>query len=112
MSCEPYRELLILQLCGEIDKDQELLLQQHVEQCSICKREQTEFRAILGLFRQLPEKEWEEKLRIRDLLRRDQRWRTIVFSKAALWLIALTAFVTVMANLPVRWELSAQGFSV
>jgi hypothetical protein len=112
MNCEQYRELLMLQVCGEIDSEQESQLHQHLDQCSDCTREQKEFRAMLGLLRQLPDKEWNEKLKIRDLLRRDQRWRTIVFSKAALWLIVLTAFITVIANLPVRWELSAQGFSV
>ena len=112
MSCEQYRELLVLQLCGEMGKEEASQLQQHLEQCPECKHEQTEFRAMLGLLKQLPEKEWEEKLKIRDLLRREQRWRTIVFSKAALWLIAVTAMISVIVNLPVRWELSAQGFSV
>jgi hypothetical protein len=45
-------------------------------------------------------------------LRRDQKWRAIVFSKAALWFLALTAFITVISTLPLHWELSAHQFSV
>jgi hypothetical protein len=73
---------------------------------------QIEFRALKGLMHQLPPRQWEEKLRIRDLLRRSQRWRTIVFSKAALWFIVFTAMITVISSLPVRWELSRQEFSI
>jgi len=112
MSCENYRKLLISQLCGEIQEQEELDLQKHLQGCEECRREQKEFRVMLGLIRQLPQQEWNEELRIRDLLRRRQRWRTIVFSKAALWVLSLTALITVLSYLPIRWELSAHQFSV
>ena len=35
-----------------------------------------------------------------------------MFSKAALWLITLTAFITVMSMLPLQWEASSKAFSV
>ena len=47
-----------------------------------------------------------------DLIRRNQRWRAIVFSKAAIWILALTGLITVLTALPLRWELSAQAFSL
>jgi hypothetical protein len=112
MSCEKVQELLIAQLGGEIQEEEALQLQAHFSTCEQCAREQKEFRAMLGLMQQLPKREWDEKIRIQDLLRRDQRWRTIVFSKAALWFLALTAFITVMTMLPLHWELNAQQFSV
>jgi hypothetical protein len=112
MNCEQVQELLIAQLGGEISEEELSQLQAHISECQECNREQKEFRAMLGLMKQLPKHEWDEKLRIHDLLRRDQRWRTIVFSKAALWFLALTAFITVMTMLPLHWELNAQQFSV
>jgi hypothetical protein len=112
MRCEELHGRLIAQLCGEIEDEDAAQLQQHLSQCEECAREQKEFRAMLGLMKQLPVPKWEEKLRIRDLLRRDQKWRAIVFSKAALWFLALTAFITVISTLPLHWELSAHQFSV
>ena len=112
MNCEQVQELLVAQLGGEIQEEEALQLQAHLSECDECAREQKEFRAMLGLMHQLPKREWDEKIRIHDLLRRDQRWRTIVFSKAALWFLALTAFITVMTMLPLHWELNAQQFSV
>jgi len=112
MNCEQVQELLIAQLGGEIQEEELSQLQAHLSECQQCNLEQKEFRAMLGLMKQLPKHEWDEKLRIHDLLRRDQRWKTIVFSKAALWFLALTAFITVMTMLPLRWELNAQQFSV
>jgi hypothetical protein len=112
MRCEELHGRLIAQLCGEIEDEDAAQLQQHLAQCEECAREQKEFRAMLGLMKQLPVPKWEEKLRIRDLLRRDQKWRAIVFSKAALWFLALTAFITVISTLPLHWELSAHQFSV
>ena len=112
MNCEQVQELLIAQLGGEIEEPELSELQAHLSACQQCNQEQKEFRAMLGLMKQLPKREWDEKLRIQDLLRRDQRWRTIVFSKAALWFLALTAFITVMTMLPLRWELNAHQFSV
>ena len=67
---------------------------------------------MLGLMKQLPRREWDEKDRIHDLLRRNQKWRTIVFSKAAIWFLATTAFITVMTMLPLQWQLTGQEFSV
>jgi hypothetical protein len=112
MRCEELHERLVAQLCGEIEEEDAGQLQQHLSECEECAREQKEFRAMLGLMKQLPVPGWDEKLRIRDLLRRDQKWRAIVFSKAALWFLALTAFITVISTLPLHWELSAQQFSV
>jgi|GEM_PF-3453312 len=112
MKCEQLRELFIADLCGEIQEEDASRLRAHLAECEECSREQKEFRAMLGLMKQLPQRQWDEKLRIRDLLRRDQRWRTVVFSKAALWFLALTAFITVMTMLPLHWEVNAQQFSV
>ena len=112
MRCDQVHELIAAQLCGEIEEEDAAQLQQHLSQCEECAREQKEFRAMLGLMKQLPPPKWDEKLRIRDLLRRDQRWRAIVFSKAALWFLALTAFITVVSTLPLHWELSTHQFSI
>ena len=112
MNCEQSLELLISQLGGEAGREEETELQNHLNECETCMREQKEFRAMLGLMKQLPAKEWDDTLRIRDLLRRDQKWRTIVFSKAALWFIVLTAFITVLTVLPLHWQLTGREFSV
>ena len=112
MKCEQVPDLMVAQLAGEIAPEDEASLQKHLQECGSCGREQKEFRAMLGLMKQLPSRQWDEKLRIHELLRRDQRWRTIVFSKAALWFLALTAFITVLTMLPVHWQLNAQEFSV
>ena len=94
MSCEQYRALLVSQLCGELQTEQETELAEHLKECASCRQAQSEFGGIIGLMRQLPEREWNEKLHIRDLLRRDQRWRAIVLSKAAIWLIAIALAIT------------------
>jgi hypothetical protein len=112
MRCEQYRELIVSQLCGEIEKERESELVSHLEQCDGCRQAQTEFGGIIGLMRQLPEREWNETLRIRDLLRQNQRWRTIVFSKAAIWLTAIALAITSISFLPVRWEVSSHGASI
>ena len=112
MNCEQVLELLISQLGGEANREEETELQNHIAECESCRKEQREFRGMLGLIKQLPPREWDEKIRIHDLLRRDQKWRTIVFSKAALWFLALTAFITVLTMLPLHWQLTAQEFSV
>jgi hypothetical protein len=112
MSCENYRELLAVQLFGELEKEKEIELKSHLADCLICRQTSLEFSAITGMMRQLPERPWEEKLRIRDLLRRDQRWRTLVLSKAALWVLALTALITAVSMMPLHWELSNNHFSV
>jgi hypothetical protein len=112
MSCEQYQEMIISHLSDEIDADSETELQQHLDACASCKQTQLEFRALKGLMARLPAREWDEKLRIRDLLRSRRRWQKIVFSKAALWLISLTALIAVISSLPVRWELTAQDFSI
>jgi hypothetical protein len=112
MNCDQYQELIISQICGEIEGSDEANLNEHLEVCSVCKTNAQEFRSITGLMRQLPQREWDENLKIRDLLRRNQRWRTIVFSKAALWLIAITAFLGALTILPLKWEVSANEFSV
>jgi hypothetical protein len=112
MNCEQVLEILVSQLGEEANNDQELELRNHLEECESCRREQKEFRAMLGLMKQLPPKKWDERIRIQDLLRRDQKWRAIVFSKAALWFLALTAFITVLTMLPLQWQLNAQEFSV
>jgi hypothetical protein len=112
MNCEDYRELLIPQLCGEIEEQTEVELRQHLESCEACKQSLTEFRSILSLMHHLPEKEWNERLTLRDLLRRNRRWRAFVFSKAALWLMILTAAITVVSYLPLRWELTSHRFAL
>lgn len=112
MNCESYRELIVAELCGEKDPDKEQELQQHLENCESCRQTQLEFRALKGLMHRLPAREWNERLRIRDLLRRRERWRAIIFSKAALWFIILTAMITVISSLPVKWELSQQQFTL
>lgn len=112
MSCEEYQEQLITQICGELSSEEDKALQAHLEVCEACRHAKSEFRSIFGLMRQMPQREWDEKLRIKDLLKRDQRWRAIVFSKAALWLITLTALISVLTILPVRWDLSSNQFSI
>lgn len=112
MNCEDYRELLVPELCGEIEEDAKTDLLQHLETCEGCRQTHTEFRSILGLMHRIPAKEWDERLSIRDLLRRNRRWQTFVLSKAALWLLALTAAITVISYLPLRWELSENQFSL
>ena len=112
MSCREYRDLLISQVCGEIEKEQELQLQQHLDSCVECKQEQTEFRAMVGLIRQIPDRDWNEELRIRDLLRRKQRWTKLLLSKAAIWLITLTALFAILSSLPLHWQLTPNEFSV
>lgn len=112
MSCEDVQEQIVANICGELSAEDEGQMRSHLETCATCRQAQSEFRSILGLMNQIPKPEWDEKLRIKELLRRDQRWRTIVFSKAALWLITLTAFITVMSMLPLQWQASSQGLSV
>jgi hypothetical protein len=112
MSCESYRELLAVQIFGELEKEKEIDLKSHLADCELCRQTSLEFSAITGLMRQMPERQWEEKLRIRDLLRRDQRWRTLVLSKAALWVLSLTALITAISLMPLHWELSNDHFSV
>lgn len=112
MICKDYAEMIISELCGEIEDEKKIELEAHLETCQECRKQQSEFRAIFGVVRQLPRKEWDEKLRIKDMLRRDQKWRTIVFSKAALWVIMLSVILTSLTYLPIRWDLSAHSFSV
>ena len=112
MNCEHFRERILSHLCGELDKEEDLQLAEHLKSCQDCKKEHSEFSAILGLLHQLPSKEWNEKLQIHEMLRKRQKWQAIVFSKAALWFLSLTALIAVISSLPVRWELTADQFSV
>lgn len=112
MNCEHYRELLVSELCGEIQNPEGDELRDHLQHCEDCRQAQLEFRGTLGLMRQLPQGEWNEKLRIKDLLRREQRWRQVILSKAALWLIGLVAVIGVVSYLPVHWEVSDHSFSL
>lgn len=112
MICKDYAELIISELCGEIEDEKRSDLEAHLQICQDCRKQQSEFRAIFGLVQQLPQREWDEKLRIKDLLRREQRWKAIVFSKAALWVISLSLIITSLSFLPIHWELSAHSFSV
>lgn len=112
MNCREIAELIVSELCGEIEEEKRAELETHLQACRDCEKQQSEFRAIFGLIRQLPQHEWDETLRIKELLRRDQRWRTIVFSKAALWVLALSLAVTAVSFLPIRWEVSVHSFSV
>src|SRR5262245_33185299 len=112
MSCENVQEQIISGICGELSREEEAELRAHLESCDSCRQTHGEFRSILSIMQQMPRQEWNETLHIRDLLRRDQRWRTIVFSKAALWLLTLTAFITVISFLPIRWQISDGQFSI
>lgn len=112
MNCEEYRDLLVTDLGGEIGEDDRNRLQTHLDTCLECKETQLEFRAMRGMMKQLPDREWNETLTIRQLLRQRQRWRNIVFSKAALWLVTLTALIAVLSSLPMQWELSQNEFAV
>jgi Putative zinc-finger len=112
MNCESYRELLALQVFGELEKELEIDLKSHLADCEGCRQTNLEFSAISGLMRQIPERPWDEKLRIRDLLRHNQKLRTMVFSKAALWILAIAALLTVISFLPLHWELGDNHFAV
>jgi len=112
MNCESTQDLIISKLGGEIETAEELELKNHLEACDDCKKIDLEFRAVSGLIQQLPRREWDERLRIKDLLRRDQRWKTMLLSKAALWVVLLTAAITAVSFLPLSWEVSATSFSV
>jgi len=112
MSCESYRELLAVQLFGELEKDREIELKSHLADCEACRQTSLEFSAIVGMMRQMPDRQYDEKLRIRDLMRRDRKWRTIVFSKAALWVLAITALLAALSVMPLHWELSDNHFAV
>lgn len=112
MSCEKYREMIVSHLSDEIDRDNEAELQQHLEICEQCRETQLEFRALKGLMHKLRSREWDERLRIKNMLRSRRRWQRVVFSKAALWLISLTALIAALSSLPLRWELTAQDFSI
>jgi hypothetical protein len=112
MNCDDYRELLVPQLCGEIEEDAGAELQQHLDVCESCRQIHSEFRSILGLMHRIPAKEWDERLTIRDLLRRHRRWQTFVFSKAAVWFLGLIAAITAISYLPLRWELTENQFSL
>jgi predicted anti-sigma-YlaC factor YlaD len=112
MDCDRFRELIVSNICGELEGEEELQLRQHLEQCEECRNEHSEFSAISSLMRQIPRRDLDEKLRIRDLLRRDQKWKAIIFSKAAIWVVALTGFLSVLAFLPVQWEMSSKQFTL
>jgi len=86
MTCLECAELIISEICGEMDQEQSEHFRKHIEECTCCQKVQSEFRAIFGIVRQLPQREWDEKLRIKDMIRSRQRWRTIVFSKAAIFI--------------------------
>lgn len=112
MNCNDFRDFIIESVGFELRKEDELRLREHLEICKECRLEHQEFLALTQLMKQIPQVDSGEKWTLRQLIRRDQRWRSIVFSKAALWLITLTAFLTVLSVLPVRAELSSAGLSV
>src|SRR5262249_10332161 len=112
MTCLECAELIISEICGEMDQEQSEHLRKHIEECTCCQKVQSEFRAIFGIVRQLPQREWDEKLRIKDMIRSRQRWRTIVFSKAAIFILALSLLITSLSFLRMHLELSANQFSV
>jgi hypothetical protein len=112
MTCQECAELIISELCGEMDQQEIEHFRKHIEECLGCQKQQSEFRAIFGIVRQLPQREWDERLRIKDLIRSRQRWRTIVFSKAAVLFVALALLITSLSFLRMHWELSANQFSI
>jgi len=112
MNCEDYRDLFISQICGELERDKQEELQSHLNDCAECRQNRHDFSSLLGLMKQLPEPQWDERLRIKELIRRRQKWRTLVFSKAALWLISITALIGVVSYMPVRWEVSKNELSL
>ncbi len=112
MDCDRFRELIVSNICGELEGEEELQLRQHLEHCEECRNEHSEFGAISSLMRQIPRRDLDERLRIRELLRRDQKWKTIVFSKAAIWVVVLTGFLSVLTFMPVHWEVSSKQFTL
>lgn len=112
MNCEKFREMLVSQLCGELETTEEQILQAHLEDCDECRQLQLEFRGTLGLMQQLPQRTYIEPMHIRDLLRGRQMRRTIILSKAAVWVLGLSALLGVISYLPVHAELSANSFSL
>lgn len=112
MSCESFQELIVSGICGELKPEEEQQLRKHLEECEACRQSNSELSAISSLIRQIPRRDLDEKLHIRELLRRDQRWRAIVFSKAALWIVVLTAFLSALTFMPLHWEVSSKEFTV
>ncbi|HJZ12448.1 MAG TPA: hypothetical protein VJ521_09875, partial [Acidobacteriota bacterium] len=88
------------------------ILQTHLQDCQECRQLELEFRGTLGLMQQLPQQTYTEPMRIRELLRGRQMLRTILFSKAALWILGLSALLASISYLPVHAELSANSFSL
>lgn len=112
MNCEKFRELIVSQLCGELETNEEQVLQQHLRDCDECKQIQLEFRGTLGLMQQLPQRTYMEPMRITELMRNRKMRRTIIFSKAAVWVLGLSALLGAASYLPIHAELSANSFSV
>lgn len=112
MSCEGFEELIVSGICGELEPEEEQRLRTHLEECGDCRESHSELGAISSLMRQIPRRDLDEKLRIRELLRRDQKWRSIVFSKAALWIIVITAFISALTFMPLQWEVSSKQFTI
>ena len=112
MNCEKFREMIVCQLCGELEATEAEILQTHLQDCQECRQLELEFRGTLGLMQQLPQQTYTEPMRIRELLRGRQMLRTILFSKAALWILGLSALLASISYLPVHAELSANSFSL
>ncbi|HSE40400.1 MAG TPA: zf-HC2 domain-containing protein [Acidobacteriota bacterium] len=112
MDCDRFRELIVSNICGELEGDQEVELRRHLEECENCRAEHSEFDAISSLMRQIPRRDLDERLHIRELLRQDQKWKAIVFSKAAIWVVALTGFLSVLTFMPLHWEVSSKQFTL
>lgn len=112
MSCEGFEELIVSGICGELEPEEEQHLRAHLETCSDCRESHSELGSISGLMRQIPRRDLDEKLRIRELLRRDQKWRSIVFSKAAIWIVVITGFISALTFMPLQWEVSSKQFTI
>jgi hypothetical protein len=112
MNCEKFSEMIVSQLCGELETNEEQTLQDHLRDCEECRQLQLEFRGTLGLMQQLPQRTYVEPMHISALMRSRQVRRTMIFSKAALWVLGLSALLGAASYLPVHAELSASSFSV
>ncbi len=112
MMCEEYRDQLISYICSELSEEDKAPLEKHLESCPACRETAAEFRTIEGLVQRLPQQEYDEKLRIRDLLRQRRRNSSYVLSKAAVWVLLLAGGIAAFAFLPVHFEAGSGRFAV
>lgn len=112
MNCEDFRDQLISYICSELSAEETTSLEKHLQSCQACRETASEFRTIEGLVQRLPQQEYDEKLRIRDLLRQRRRESHYLLSKAAIWVLLLTGAVTAFVFLPVHFEAGSGRFAI